>query len=832
MAQYRQSGADRFAASGRGPHDLHYHSATNGSAPVSATAAAPMSDQMSLRMPHHKPVKIRRLGRADKTRRVPIGTVVLILALTLCVSVFAFNYISSGRQEDGRIEEQDDRIEEQDGDQMNDIDFLSNSTKARESRVLKFGRGSVTMGRDSRDWDKDDRRRDSSFDEDSLDLTDNDHVDSSGAKDYKKLSQGATKERSLISAHVAIDGSAGLYNEAGRDELKQYEAEFEASLKKIGQLGEENGHGSQEEEVASEDGYGDGIDYQDDWLDDLDDVKDDNEDPAAAETRVADVDSEESPGAADTKDSDRDRREALDSAKANDADGDHGESFSDAEIEDADINAEGNSRTGRTNFTNTAEDADEELANNAFENLTSLSQNSDDSEMDTKHSSAAESQSTKKPRSGKKLDARRRRHHRFSGSSCDMKFLESTAQLVEPIESKKFSRFSLQYTEVEEQPDGAENWVPKFAGHQSLREREDSFYAHDQKINCGFVKGPKGFPSTGFDLAEDDMRYMSSCHIAVSSCIFGNSDNLRTPANKVVTRLSRKNVCFVMFMDENTLQMLKSEGNEPDRAGFIGLWKVVIVKNLPYADMRRVGKIPKLLTHRLFPSARYSIWLDSKLRLQKDPLLILEYFLWRKGHEYAISNHYDRHCVWEEVMQNKRLNKYNHSVIDQQFAFYRADGLKKFNASDPKRLLPSCTYVYATHYKEMYCLVWATVIDLMRSVTLGPFTMHLPDWENIICPCEHALVIFCQLDVPEGSFIVRAHTPMSNLFSCLWFNEVERFTPRDQLSFAYTYLKLRRMNPAKPFHLNMFKDCERRSIAKLFHHRPEGKRNIATQAAG
>lgn len=60
-------------------------------------------------------------------------------------------------------------------------------------------------------------------------------------------------------------------------------------------------------------------------------------------------------------------------------------------------------------------------------------------------------------------------------------------------------------------------------------------------------------------------------------------------------------------------------------------------------------------------------------------------------------------------------------------------------------------------------------------------------------------------DVPEGSFIVRAHTPMSNLFSCLWFNEVDRFTSRDQLSFAYTFLKLKRMNPDRPFFLNMFK---------------------------
>lgn len=58
-----------------------------------------------------------------------------------------------------------------------------------------------------------------------------------------------------------------------------------------------------------------------------------------------------------------------------------------------------------------------------------------------------------------------------------------------------------------------------------------------------------------------------------------------------------------MFMDEITLKTLLSEGQKMEN-GVIGLWKIVVVKNLPYTDMRRVGKIPKLLTHRLFPSAR------------------------------------------------------------------------------------------------------------------------------------------------------------------------------------------------------------------------------------
>lgn len=117
---------------------------------------------------------------------------------------------------------------------------------------------------------------------------------------------------------------------------------------------------------------------------------------------------------------------------------------------------------------------------------------------------------------------------------CEMKLLNSTELLVEPLESRKFARFSLQYTEREHKPIEGENWEPRFAGHQSLEEREESFLAHDQKINCGFVKGPEVAPSTGFDLADDDAKYISSCHIAVVSCIFGNSDRLRMPVGKLV----------------------------------------------------------------------------------------------------------------------------------------------------------------------------------------------------------------------------------------------------------------------------------------------------------
>ncbi|KAF3445401.1 hypothetical protein FNV43_RR10577 [Rhamnella rubrinervis] len=700
MAQHRQSGTERYGA--RASHDLHHHS--NGSTDHIA---------LGIRSGSYMQGRTRRSGRSDKGLfGVSIGAIIVVLSLVLGVTVLAYYFLSRDSGEISSYHAEDDDLKS---------DFLSNVTR----KVVEFGHSSVVHGGDSRYWDKDDRRRDEDYNEDVIEHSGKDSTDEATVKDVVLVKDKNVEKK------YALDGSSvkgsdrrsvGLYNEAGRNELKMYEAEYEASLKNSGTSIEDGVHQNQQfdehlekrnEAVDGIDEYDDGIDYHDAHVDEYDDARYEEEDHF-------DV------GESDHKDGRK--------------------SFGLLDTE--------------TNDQNTAEKV-EDASNKSFEKN---SRNLDEIGTNSRHVSISDGQSARRSKADSKRKGKR---HKFSGASCQMKFLNSTAQLVEPPENRKFARFTLQYTEIEN-PDGQQQWEPRFAGHQSLRERENSFLARDQKINCGFVRGPKGSPSTGFDLSEDDESYISRCHIAVISCIFGNSDRLRTPAGKTVTRLSRKNVCFVVFIDELTLETLSSEGQTPDRTGFIGLWRIVVVKNLPYADMRRVGKIPKLLPHRLFPSARYSIWLDSKLRLQLDPLLILEYFLWRKGYEFAISNHYDRHCVWQEVAQNKKLNKYNHTIIDQQFEFYQADGLTRFNASDPNKLLPS--------------------------------------------------------NVPEGSFIIRAHTPMSNLFSCLWFNEVERFTPRDQLSFAYTYQKLTRMNPGRPFHLSMFKDCERRSIAKLFHHRSDEKR--------
>ncbi|CAI5531862.1 unnamed protein product [Closterium sp. Naga37s-1] len=294
---------------------------------------------------------------------------------------------------------------------------------------------------------------------------------------------------------------------------------------------------------------------------------------------------------------------------------------------------------------------------------------------------------------------------------------------------------------------------PRFNGHQSLQQREDSFKIQESmRVHCGFVWGGKVGNGTGFDVSDDDRRFMERCYdIVVVSAIFGAYDVVQQPSN--VSEEARQQLCFVMFVDHTTFTEFIRDGTlKQPRTRRVGLWRLVVVHNPPYRDPRRTGKIPKLLIHRLFPNVQFSMWVDAKLQLVQDPYMILERFLWRGNFSWAISKHYKRFDVFVEAEANKAAGKYRNASIDEQMEVYRSDGMTPFSE------------------------------DKMPIIS----------------------------DVPEGCVIMREHTALSNLMACLWFNEVDRFTSRDQLSFGYTRDKICRSVPA--WRLNMFLDCERRNF--------------------
>ncbi|CAA7402467.1 unnamed protein product [Spirodela intermedia] len=297
----------------------------------------------------------------------------------------------------------------------------------------------------------------------------------------------------------------------------------------------------------------------------------------------------------------------------------------------------------------------------------------------------------------------------------------------------------------------------KFGGHPSMKQRNEAFDVKESmSVHCGFVYGDRPGNGTGFDIEVADLLEMEQCHgVVVASSIFGNYDIMQQPKN--ISEAAKRSVCFYMFVDEETAACIKNS-TTPGSTNRVGLWSVVIIRNLPYSDPRRNGKVPKFLLHRIFPNARFSLWIDGKLELVVDPYQVLERFLWRKNATFAISRHYKRFDVFEEAEANKAAGKYDNASIDRQIDFYKSEGL--------------------THYSSAKL----------------PITS----------------------DVPEACVIIREHTPISNLFTCLWFNEVDRFTSRDQLSFSTVRDKIRsKVN----WTIEMFMDCERRNFVVQGYHR-------------
>ncbi|MCO5606083.1 hypothetical protein L7F22_060270 [Adiantum nelumboides] len=164
-----------------------------------------------------------------------------------------------------------------------------------------------------------------------------------------------------------------------------------------------------------------------------------------------------------------------------------------------------------------------------------------------------------------------------------------------------------------------------------------------------------------------------------------------------------------------------------------------------------------MLGHRLFVNARYSIWVDSKSQFRRDPMGVFEAILWRTNSTFAISEHGARDCVYKEGEAIIKKHKATPEEVSIQLAQYRNEGFPEKARFDGHKALA------------------------------------------------------------EASVIIREHTPLTNLFMCLWFNEVTRFTARDQLSFPYV---LKRLDLLR---INMFPVCTRKAFVNSMGHVQKAK---------
>ncbi|KAK7376848.1 hypothetical protein VNO80_02265 [Phaseolus coccineus] len=286
-----------------------------------------------------------------------------------------------------------------------------------------------------------------------------------------------------------------------------------------------------------------------------------------------------------------------------------------------------------------------------------------------------------------------------------------------------------------------------FTGNQTFEQRDRSFEVKEtMMVHCGFYS-----VNGGFKISDQDKSYMQGCKVVVSTCAFGGGDDLYQPIG--MSEASLKKVCYVAFWDEITVKAQELVERRIGENGFIGKWRVVVVRDLPFADQRLNGKIPKMLSHRLFPQSKYSIWVDSKSQFRRDPLGVLEALLWRTKSLLAISEHGARSSVYDEAKAVVKKNKAKPEEVEVQLNQYRTDGLPEDKRFGGKKAL-----------------------------------------------CE-------------ASVIVRKHTPLTNLLMCVWFNEVVRFTSRDQLSFPYVLWRLKAFK-----NINAFPVCARKDLVNSMGH--------------
>lgn len=98
----------------------------------------------------------------------------------------------------------------------------------------------------------------------------------------------------------------------------------------------------------------------------------------------------------------------------------------------------------------------------------------------------------------------------------------------------------------------------------------------------------------------------------------------------------------------------------------------------------------QMLGHRLFPQARYSIWVDSKSQFRRDPLGVLEALLWHTNSVLAISEHGARSSIYDEGKAVVKKHKATPEEVEMQLTQYRHDGFpdeKRFNGKKGGLLL-------------------------------------------------------------------------------------------------------------------------------------------------
>lgn len=240
-------------------------------------------------------------------------------------------------------------------------------------------------------------------------------------------------------------------------------------------------------------------------------------------------------------------------------------------------------------------------------------------------------------------------------------------------------------------------------------------------------------------ILNSDRLEMERCNgVVVASAVIGDHDKIRQP--KGLGAKTLETVCFFIFIDDITLKGLNRHNILSDRKNkemTIGVWRVIRLESteLPYDNPAMNGVIPKHLLHRLFPNSKFSVWVDAKIQLTVDPLLLLHSLLIVKDADMALSKHPFNVHTMEEAMATARWKKWGDvESLRVQMETYCENGLEPWSTAK----LPYTTGIFSFDYgTKMNAIEFQLFVFSMRIVgivcimmiiflcTREKFTLHL-----------------------------------------------------------------------------------------------------------
>ena len=251
----------------------------------------------------------------------------------------------------------------------------------------------------------------------------------------------------------------------------------------------------------------------------------------------------------------------------------------------------------------------------------------------------------------------------------------------------------------------------RFSDLFTFDDRESMYHVPDDvdgfqtnPIKCGFT-----IPSA-FDRARDRYKTNERCRTIVLTVITNCYDPLPGLASE-----ANDSYCFVALTDARTFKAMQNMSHN-------SLWDIIdLGKNAtPFTAAAKSAETLKIVGTRLFPLARWIIWLDGKARMKNIPEMLKKATSPFTGARHPISSRTSESEVQPTIGRLKRRERtfsarLNASIKEVllQYQTYQDEGFYNRSASQGLKMYDIAVFFYRNHHPciQRYICGWHNEVN-------------------------------------------------------------------------------------------------------------------------